>query len=132
MANDADIVASPMTGQLVDISGAPVAGVTVRRSWRFGGVSGEMEAVTDAAGRFAMDGAEARGGLWRLVPGERVGEQTFIADMPEGEVEFLWMSTRGQGLGLETGGPPFAVRCVIGAEPTRDGFHWGTCELNSP
>lgn len=129
MADIDEVVCSPMRGQLVDATGAPVTGVTVTRRWDWRGTHGEDEAVTDAEGRFAFDAVPAQRGFFGRLPAQVAVNQTFRVALPGRPFEFLSISTRSLDLHAETGGPDFDVVCRTGVEPGFDGLHWGTCTL---
>lgn len=129
MATTNDYVCSPMTGQLVDSSGAPVAGVEIKRVWHWHGKSGEDLTKTDADGKFGFGVVHAKRGLFGGLPAENRVQQRFYAKLPDGEFNFLYIPTSGLEPNHETDGKTFNVRCRTGAEADGSGFHWGTCEL---
>jgi hypothetical protein len=129
MARAEEYLCSPMSGQLVTEDGTPVAGTAVRRHWYWRGKRGEDRTVTDDAGHFAFGAVSPKRGLFGRIPVREAVTQDFYAELPEGDFQFLYLSTRGLTLNAETEGKPFNIRCVTGIEPHADDIHFGTCTL---
>ena len=129
MAKAQEVVCSALTGQLVEPSGAPVAGVEVRRDWTWRGKSGRDVTRTGADGSFSFPEVPAKRGLLGFLPAEEAVVQRYFAELPGGSFEFLFVSRRDLKPGGETGGKPFNVRCKVGVEPGQQGWSWGTCDL---
>lgn len=129
MAKAEEVVCSALNGQLVDASGAPVAGVAVERKWSWRGKSGQDVVQTDPSGRFSFPEVPAKRGLFGWLPAEEAVVQRYFAALPEGKFEFLFISRRDLTPGGEAAGRPFNLRCRIGVEPGDDSFAWGTCDL---
>ncbi len=129
MARADEYLCSPMTGQLVQEDGTPVAGTAVRRHWFWRGKRGEDRTVTDADGRFRFDGVPPRRGLFALIPAREAVTQDYYAELSDGDFQFLYLTTRGLTLNAETDGRPFNVRCVTGIDAYADDVHFGTCTL---
>lgn len=132
MARADKYLCSPMTGQLVHEDGSPVPQTPVRRHWYWRGKRGEDRTVTDAEGRFAFGAVPPRRGLFAMIPAREAVTQDFFAELPDGDMQFLYLTTRGLTLNAETDGRPFNIRCRVDAEPAADDVHFGTCTLVTP
>lgn len=129
MARAEEYLCSPMQGQLVDAEGAPVTDTAVRRHWFWRGKRGEDRTTTDSEGRFHFDAVAPKRGLFGRIPVREAVTQDFFAEMPGGDFQFLYVTTRGLALNAETDGKPFNIRCVTGVEAYADDIHFGTCTL---
>jgi len=129
MARADEYLCSPMSGQLVHADGTPMAEIPVRRHWYWRGKRGTDRVVTDDEGRFAFNGVAPRRGVFAMIPAREAVTQDYFAELPEGDFQFLYLTTRGLTLNAETEGRPFNVRCLVGVEPYADDIHFGTCTL---
>lgn len=124
-------LASAMTGQMVDASGAPAAGVTVVRTWRMNDKQGEARAVTDAQGRFAFPAVEQRSFFAAILPGTPVIDQQFTHDRDGSPAMFLRLTKLSFAPDAELEGRPLNVVCRVDAEPTPgpDAIRRSTCRI---
>ena len=131
LAKAEEFVCSAMRGQLVHSDGSPVAGVEISREWTWRGKTDRDMARTDAAGHFAFSAVPAKRGLLGFLPAEDAVVQRYVAKLPEGPFEFLFISRSELSENGEAEGRPFNVRCRVDVVPGFDGFAWGTCELRN-
>lgn len=128
------ILASALTGTLVDSTGSPQAGVPVTRSWTWAwtGETGTDTATTDAAGTFTFPEVTGRSLTAGFLPHEVSIFTTVEAEGPDGPVRLLSVDKqsydRDEELrGTKLSGPGITLVCRIDAEPGDDGPFWGTC-----
>ena len=124
---DGRIVASAMSGVLVDARGAPQEGLAVTRTWNTGSEQGEDTVVSDAAGRFAFEEVSLpKGFLTRFFPGQASVAQEF--SLPDRGKQLMILNKTNFDRDGELDGTPLSVVCDTEAEPGTDGtFFWGTC-----
>lgn len=124
------VLASAAEGRLVSgEDGAPVPGVTIRRSWTWGwtGRSGTDETVTDAEGRFRFGEVTGRSLTAGVVPHEPGVRQEYTALLPEGTLTILSLQKSNYDRDGELDGRPMRMRCRTDLEPDAGGLFWGTC-----
>ncbi|ARE42274.1 hypothetical protein RGUI_4248 (plasmid) [Rhodovulum sp. P5] len=111
------IYASAMSGQLVDGSGRPAAGVTITRTWQTSSKTGSDSTTTDDDGRFAFGSVEQRSLFGGLNPGTPLIDQQFTHDMTGTPKMFLRMSKRSFGPNSELDGRPINLVCRADTDP---------------
>lgn len=127
------VLASEVQGRLVEgEGGAPLAGVTIRRSWNWGwtGRSGTDETVTDNEGRFHFDEVTGRSLTAGIVPHEPSIRQEITAELATGPLTLLSLQKSNYDSNGELGGQPMHIACRSDLEPDARGFFWGTCSLD--
>jgi len=111
-------IASAMSGQLVDGSGQPAAGVKVTRRWSYSDNSGTDSTMTDTDGRFAFSAVERRSFWAGLIPHNPVIDQQFLHTADKGETLFLQIFKRDYAPNGERDGRPLNVVCRTDRDAT--------------
>ena len=127
---------SEVHGTLVDGSGQPAAGVTVRRSWNATGPrkSGADETTTGADGGFRFPEVTAKSFLAGITPQAATVIQEIRATHPDGRDVLLYALDKsnydrdGELARSPYTGPGLNMTCNIDAEPSDSGWFWGTCQ----
>lgn len=125
-------LSSEVRGQLVDGTGTPQPGITIRQSWSERPEDPEqtVTTVTDAQGRFRFPAVQRRSLAAVFLPGTPSILQNIVAERPDGPLT-LWMHVRtshrpqaevGEASRLE-------LICRIDAREDGAGPAWGTCRL---
>ena len=130
------VLGSPLAGRLVDGARRALPGVTVARSWQdaYTGDSGRDESVTDGDGRFAFGEVIRSGALAGIVPHTPSITQKIEALMPGGPRLLLALDKHDYEMNGEIREPErrsggIRLTCRADAEPSDQGWYWGTCIL---
>lgn len=129
------ILFSKVNGTLVNASGAPAAGLPVRRSWRADGpnVEGEDTTTTAADGTFSFPEITHSSFLASFIPQSATVAQEIHATSANGYERLMYALDKsnyerdGELERSPYSGPGINITCNIDAEPNDAGWFWGTC-----
>jgi hypothetical protein len=131
------VLGSPLAGRLVDGAGGALPGVTVARGWQdaYTGDSGRDECVTDGDGRFAFGEVIRSSALAGIVPHTPSITQKIEALLPGGPRLLLALDKHDYEMNGEIREPQrrnggIRLTCRADAEPSDQGWYWGTCVLD--